>query len=1147
MSPHLRGRIDIDKFNKGLQQHENFIPSIQGPTRYREGFEWMREEVSGNVKLIDFSINNENRYLLALSAGRINIYGRDGTLLYQRVNGEDDGFGNTVSIPYLDDQINDVRWSPEVETMIFTHPLHPPYSLTANSVFDTVQLFSTETVDIDPEDGAPDSLPLYGAAEDPANPADTGTPLYAGASGAEGLTPWKWEQIEFTSHPFQKIDTSDAVVRIEDEEEVIKLVSNGSEFGDAVYAEAAAGGLTSNEVYIEYKVGNQYGLGRALSTTTTPAAPADPTSSVCFVEPVDKVVNIDDPSVRIGLFDNNGGVDTENATWLTRDGVPAGKTHVRADSLIFRTSNIGAWVRVGGSKLFTNVVSNSAGTVGGNNEFTGQDGDIRWCHITDYRGVEDHPVEFIEGTFAAEEFESGSIYEIYDWGSGGIKGLISFDGTGTDRNNDLAAAVRKTGGTNRFAMNHDLYTYTSLTDDTEAWDGEAKGTVSAGTIIANMSTQRQFDVVEVDTVYEENATGYPKLIVPSSTVSAYDLVTDATGQAFHTATLRSNMILFDESRDLNRFFLGALVDKWVLCRINGNSTFPYTAEVDVLGSIPRDDITGEFLNDGVFTKFRWGAWYENNYPNCVSFYEQRRVFAGTRKDPNLVWLSNLNDPTDFRTSEDDGQVLDTTGITYQLGTQSTIIRWLAAGPTLIAGTESNEWQLRPNEFSAAITPSNIRITQETSIGSKIQGIRVGASVFFPHISGKQLHEFKFDFQTQQFVVSTVTKLVPDLFEEDEIKSMAYQFQPNSVFWIVTENGNLYSLTYRKEDDFYAWAKHSSPTGTFKDVAVLSKGDENTSEDQLWLIVERDGENHLERMAVQFSDDLTDDLISEGRFLDSYVYKEVSDSPTTTVSIPDRVIQDGNTTLVVDGVVYSLTGVSPGSVPLVSNTPDAIVIEGAGSSEVNKVQIRADNDIFGYPSYVYVEGGQKLWQTSWSFINSEWLISNTEGSVDIYYKAGPADHPTEAVWSAFLNGEEPVPTIRYATWEEVDAAGIDRSEVRLRENGVANHYTLVGIPYPGKLQLNPQAFDNGSGKNAYGQIKRFVSIRPYLYKSKGYKIGFDEDNLETIPAKGGTSLYTGFTDEHNIIASQFEVDKTPIIVQDQPLPLTLVSAVIKTEL
>lgn len=1005
MSPHLRGRVDIDKFNKGLKQHENFIPSIQGPTRYREGFEWMRTMDSGNIKLIDFSINNENRYLLSLSAGAICIHSRSGALLYTRIDGQDDGFGNIVNIPYSDDQIDDVRWSPEVEKMIFTHPLHPPFSLTANSIYDEVSLESS------------DSFELFAADE-----GAGAVPLYAGAAGAEGLTPWKWEQVAFTSHPFLPIDTTDTVLRISNEAEILRLTSSSSSDFDDVVTSHEGNGLGTDKVYVEYKVGNQYGLGRALSTTTTPAAPADPTSNTIYVEPVDKVVNIEDPSVRLAAIRGSSF-----AKWTERDGVPSGETHVRADALIFRTSHIGAWVRVGGNQLFTNVCDPT-----GSPTYNSQDGNVRWCLIDDYRGVEDHPVDFIYDTYAAEEFDSGSVYEVYEWGTS-IKGLITFDGTGTGRNEDLAGAVRETGGTHRFSMNHDLYTYTGLADDTQNWTGQAVGTGSAGAITANMSTQRQFDVVECSTVYTEGTTWYPKLVVPSGTVSAYDLVTDPDGLASHTAQVKSSRLFFDPSRDVGRYILGSLIDKWVLCKVT-NVVSDYVVDVDLFTSIPRDDVSGDAVNDGVFTKFRLGAWYTDNYPYCVSFYEQRRVFAGTRKDPNLVWLSNLNDPTDFRTAEEDGEVLDTTGITYQLGTAATIIRWLAAGPTLIAGTESNEWQLRPNEFSAAITPSNIRITQETSIGSRVQGIRTGASVFFPHISGKQIHEFKFDFQTQQFVVSTVTKLVPDLFEEDAIKTMTFQFNPNSAFWVLTEKGSLYSLTYRKEDDFYAWAKHSTPNGLFKDVVVLPKGDETSSEDQLWVVVERQDSqglnNQLERLSVQFTDDLGDDYKANGRFLDSYVYSELT-TPTTEISIPTRVIQDGKARIVVDG-----------------------------------------EDL---------------------------------GDVDV------------------VSGANTLPD------------GLE-----------ATQYTLVGLPYQGKLQLNPQAFP-ADGKNAYGQINRMVSMRPYVYKSMGYQVGFSDTELETIDPKGGTSLYTGFMDEHNILGSQFNVDDTPLIVQDQPYPLTLVSAVLKTEM
>jgi len=1006
MSPHLRGRIDIDKFNKGLKQMENFLPSIQGPTRYREGFKWLGTEATGNVKLIDFSINNQNRYLISLSAGRINIYSRDGVLLFTRVDGQDDGFGNIVSIPYTDDQIEDVRWSPEVDTMVFTHPAHQPYELTANSTWHNLTLFTVDSEALQDSSSAP---------------------LHANPNGVVGSTLWKWNAVKFTSHPFQKIDKSFNILRLGKELEAIRVESDtAGTFQAAVDASALSGGLNTNVVYTEYKVGDQWSLGRVLDSTTTPAAPANPTGTVVYVDAVSKVVNVKDPSVRLAMIEapNFAGL-YNNKHWTSRDGVDANKSHVRADALIFRTSHIGAWVRVGGDQLFTNVCDpvNSA-------SYNSQDGNVRWGKVVDYLGVEDHPVDFIYDTFDATLFDAGTVYEVYKWG-GGILGLKGFDGTGTNPTQDLSFLVAAGGGTWRFSMNVDLYM------------GEAgfanlrPGGPAVGSITANMSTQRQFDVVEVEDVLQQNKSGYPKLISPPSTatLSAYDLVTDPDEKAFHTGVVSSSKVFFDAERDAGRYLLGAILDDWVLMKIKAEGTTDQSASVDILSSVPLSELTGDTANNGIFTKFRMGAWYKDNWPSCVSFYEQRRVFAGTDSHPNMVWLSNLNDPADFRTAEENGEVLDTTGITYQLGTSSTIIRWLAAGPTLICGTEANEWQLRPNEFSAAITPSNIRITQETSIGSSIQGIRTGAAVFFPHISGKQFHEFKFDFQTQQFVVSTVTKLVPDLFETDKIVAMAFQYHPNSAFWLVTESGKLFSLTYRKEDDFYAWAIHSTSNGLFKDVAVLPKGDTVNSEDQLWVVVARNGENHLERMALQFTDDLSDNYKSDGAYLDSHVRNPATGSLTTPVAlinVPARIIQNGKVRVVVDGVDLGNISVTEGSNTL-------------------------PNDV------------------------------------------------------------------------------------------IASQYTLIGVPYEGKLELNPVAFDNGSGKNSYGQITRTVSFQPYVYKSMGYKMGFSEDELETIPPKGGASLYTGFTDEHNIIASQFDVDKTPIIVQDKPYPLTLVSAVLKTEM
>ena len=892
MSPHLRGRIDLDKYAKGAQKMNNFLPTIQGSAHYREGFEWITECPTGNIQLIDFSINNENRYLLVLSAHQIRVYDAfTRSLLYTR----GDGTGASV-VPYTDEQIPDVRFTKEVEEMLFTHPQYPPYSMTANVVFESTPLYASG----DGDTGTLSALDAPLASND-------GFLLYSGSVGSAGLTPWDFKLIDFTSHPFKKSDTSNTVMRMSLPKEVVRLESdNATDFTfttnelDGNHAESIH--LDANAVYVEYKYNNQWGLGRVL--TTTPAetggavAPQNPDGLTCYIDPVEKVVNIEDPTVRLAMIIG----DATSAPWTDRDGVDDGKYHVRADKLIFETNHIGAWVRVGDERLFTNVCDPT-----GSPAYNSQDGKVRWGKVIDYRGVEDHPVDFIYGTYAPSEYDAGNVYEIYEWDdSGAILGIQGFDGSGTNPLEDLAFRCIRSGGTWRFAMNVNIYTATAL------WGTTAIGTTVAGAIVANMSTQRQFDVVEVDEVKTSGTGG--NLLVPQGTVSVYDVKTDPDGLASHTTTLTTSKEFFVGTRDNGRFILGRLGGVWVLLKID-TVLLPQKAEATVLSSISYDDITGDMTNNGVFAEFRMGAWYPGNWPAAVSFYEQRRVFAGTEDDPNLVWMSKTGDSYDFRTVEDDGLVLDSTAITYPLGTSSTIIRWLESGPTLVAGTESNEWQLRPNEFSAAITPENIRITQESSIGSIIQGRRIGSSVFFPHISGRTFTEFFFDFQSQQFDTRTTTKLVNTLFDGDPIKQFGYQHNPNATFWIVTESGRLVTLTYRKEDDYYAWAEHSTE-GTVDAVTVVPKGDRDTNEDQVWIVATRNGERSLEVLCPTFIDNLSDNYKLSLCFLDSHIrYPQtgVFEGALPIFSVPDRF--GDSVATVADGIYLGVLPVVAGTVQL----------------------------------------------------------------------------------------------------------------------------------------------------------------------------------------------------------------------------------------
>lgn len=1011
-SPHLRGRNDIDKYSKAAQRMENFLPLIQGPAHYREGFRHIAGAPAGNVRLIEFTVNDDNRYLLVLSAYQILIYDSlTFLLLYTRGTGLE---GSVV--PYSDSDIPDVRWTKEVEKMIFTHSDHVPRELDANTVYVATQLLDIVQTPLESNDDFE---------------------LYSGSVGSGSLTPWDFTPSEFTSHAFKTDDVSGNVLRIDTPIEVVRLTStNAADFSftanqlDPLHVDSIH--LTVNAVYVEYQAANQYSLGRVLVVTpaedTGAFAPEDPTGLACYIDPVERVVNMEDPSVRLAMIEGN---DT-NAPWTIEDRISDGDFHVRADALVFQTSHIGAWIRIGGDRLLTNVARPVADAV-----YNSQDGLSRWGQIIDYRGVEDHPVDFIEDTLNSNNFEAGITYQVYEWPTSPLTtAILVYDGTGHIRASDLSAISVKLKGTPRFTMTADIYSSSAITI-TDSTGGGVPPYPQTGLLIANMSTQRQFDVVEVESTTVKVAG--TNLLVPVGTVSVFDLVTDPEGLASHTANLTASQNIFEPATDIGRYIHAKLINTWVLLKITSISS-PRSCGVDVLSPMSFDQLTGDILNNGVFTSFKMGAWFVGNYPSCVSFYEQRRIYAGTKDSPNFVWLSKTKEPTDFRTIENDGIVLDTSGITYELGTSSTRVRWMVSGPTLVCGTESSEWQLRPNEFSAALTPETVRITQETDIGSETQALRIGSSVFLARLGGKSFLEFKFDFQNQSFASNTVTKLVPTLFGSDPIKSFTFQKFPFSTFWIVTEAGRLISLTYRKEDDFYAWAEHPIE-GTVLDVVSVVKGHSDTAEDQVWIAAERNGVRTLEVLAPSFVDDGSDNFKTNLSFLDSHLRAPLmgyAETSTTAIASPARF--GGSVATVVDGVYL-------GILPVVN------------------------------------------------------------------------------------------------------------SMVVLPEGLTVEKYSLIGFQYDGFLQSMPQSIALSVG-NTYGKINKTVNLRPYLYQSVGFDVGFKFDGYDNEEVRGedgstqpmGESppLFTGFTREVAPNGSHFDVDAVPIIRQSEPYPLNIVSVLYKVE-
>ena len=117
------------------------------------------------------------------------------------------------------------------------------------------------------------------------------------------------------------------------------------------------------------------------------------------------------------------------------------------------------------------------------------------------------------------------------------------------------------------------------------------------------------------------------------------------------------------------------------------------------------------------TGWSLGAWSDTDgFPACVSFYEQRLVFAGSTSYPQTIWASESGLYEEF----DVGDASASDAFIYTIAANKVnSIRWLAPAPRdLMIGTAGGEFQVnRPT--GEPLKPTNVQIKQTTTYGSNL--------------------------------------------------------------------------------------------------------------------------------------------------------------------------------------------------------------------------------------------------------------------------------------------------------------------------------------------------------------------------------------------------------------------------------------------
>ena len=291
--------------------------------------------------------------------------------------------------------------------------------------------------------------------------------------------------------------------------------------------------------------------------------------------------------------------------------------------------------------------------------------------------------------------------------------------------------------------------------------------------------------------------------------------------------------------------------------------------VVVTGTAFTDRNVAPAFTEGVPTyddPFPGGDW-----PGLVGFYEQRLLLASTPKRPQTLWLSKSGDYGNFARYS---PIVDDSPLELTIASaEVSALVWASALRTLILGGTGLEWEVKSSQ--GAFTAKSAQVSPQSYVGSApLPALIVGNTVLHVARNRAQVRDLKYDFGSDSYRGGDCTIMAAHLFERSKIMGWTYQQHPDSIIWVVREDGVLLGLTYQAEHQIFAWHRHDTQ-GAFKAVCAIPAG----REDVLFAQVERGGVYYLEVLAPGY----TGGDHSRAVFLDSALVYDQPGKPVTRLS------------------------------------------------------------------------------------------------------------------------------------------------------------------------------------------------------------------------------------------------------------------------
>ena len=312
-------------------------------------------------------------------------------------------------------------------------------------------------------------------------------------------------------------------------------------------------------------------------------------------------------------------------------------------------------------------------------------------------------------------------------------------------------------------------------------------------------------------------------------------------------------------------------------------TSPTVAQCEVVRAVVSNNTDDDAVDTPMWAE---GAWSDyRGYPVALTFYQDRLFWGGTIFRPQTIWGSRT---ADYENHEI-GVAANEAVILPINDNDVSGIEWLAARKYLIAGTSNKEYKISAKNSDDPITPTDAGAEPQSSHGSaSLQPVILNDGLFYTQKLGRRMRIMNFSYETESMKSDDVNKLAPHIFELSPV-DLDIQRTPDSVVWVVREDGTMCLFVINADEEIVAWTRCVSgstldrPEAKFRSVAITA-GD---IEDQVWVTVERivGGETkyYIEKFATRYIDQ-----IDQAMMLDSAKVVKSGESSKSIVLASDTV-------------------------------------------------------------------------------------------------------------------------------------------------------------------------------------------------------------------------------------------------------------------